>query len=60
VKCSCEDYKLQCEKLFTPLMFEVARNPQSFPKLKDGSIDASNGMKGFEYCPWCGKKLMEE
>ncbi len=47
-ECSCEDWPIQIDKVNAPIMLQSARS--GFKWHWDG--------KHFDYCPWCGKKLV--
>lgn len=49
MKCNCDKWKNNIEKLNGPMVLQQIRNPQYKPNIEI-----------FEFCPWCGKKLENE
>lgn len=49
-KCTCADYEPNVEKINAPMALQHARNPLTY-KGYDGKI--------WQFCPWCGSKLIE-
>lgn len=61
-KCLCVDWNLNTQKMISgsnPRRIVVNSVDQNFFRIIDWPGFEKSLPKAFEYCPWCGKKLIE-
>jgi hypothetical protein len=53
MKCTCEDWEPETDKINVPIITAQARNPHL-------TNTSAFQFKAWTFCPWCGRQLISE